>query len=440
MDISSKKNRTDLKGYFVKNAIPTQANFSDFIDGMIIQKDDGLARPAGEPISIEASTAGALPALKIYEHFTDAAPAWTFSLVSDTNKGTKGLVISDGTSQKARLTIDRTSGDVSMATLSPTGLLTAGGGMTVPAGQLLSVAGTLTTTGPLNANGGLTVPAGQTLSLSGTLSCSGAMILNDKTITFRPAGDLNHGLGWYGPVGGEGPAKPFGSATPDGPILFGWNGGGLGTTNGGQKVALSWDATGNVTITGVPLWGESLVRTEYRDDAGLPTVSGARSGFYQTAHPVNFPTTAANVNDWWHLIDCHHTNINNNFAMQICGFFRDQSLWYRKMNGSTTAAWTLVATAGASDVVLKRDISPLGDVLGKVLSLRGVSFSWIDESRGADREIGVIAQEVEKVFPELVYEAGGNRYVRYDKFVAVLIEAVKSLAAEVDTLKQARPA
>ena len=79
-------------------------------------------------------------------------------------------------------------------------------------------------------------------------------------------------------------------------------------------------------------------------------------------------------------------------------------------------------------------------MLKKLEQIRGVSFEWnaIYESLGRStkrREIGVIAQEVEKVFPELVTAWGdeGYRAVDYGRLTGVLIEAIKELRAERDT-------
>lgn len=68
----------------------------------------------------------------------------------------------------------------------------------------------------------------------------------------------------------------------------------------------------------------------------------------------------------------------------------------------------------SSDERFKRDITPLRDCLEKVGNLRGISFEWNDlyESMGRSthhREIGVIAQEVELQFPELVTTWGNQR-------------------------------
>jgi hypothetical protein len=84
----------------------------------------------------------------------------------------------------------------------------------------------------------------------------------------------------------------------------------------------------------------------------------------------------------------------------------------------------------------KEKIEPIEDVIGRVNKLRGISFKW--KSNGdAPREIGVIAEEVAKVFPELVFldNKGKPLGVHYDRFVAVLIEAVKELNKKIIKLE-----
>lgn len=89
-----------------------------------------------------------------------------------------------------------------------------------------------------------------------------------------------------------------------------------------------------------------------------------------------------------------------------------------------------------SDLRWKEAIAPVDDALDRVMQLRGVTFRWTDPSRGTGPQIGVIAQEVEQVFPELVSaDSAGYKSVAYDRLAAPLIEAVKALKAENDALK-----
>ena len=78
-----------------------------------------------------------------------------------------------------------------------------------------------------------------------------------------------------------------------------------------------------------------------------------------------------------------------------------------------------------SDVRLKSNIIPIRDALHKVLSLRGVNYNWKDT--GA-YDMGLIAQEVQKVIPEVVHsDENGILSINYAKLTALLIEAIKEI-------------
>ena len=88
-----------------------------------------------------------------------------------------------------------------------------------------------------------------------------------------------------------------------------------------------------------------------------------------------------------------------------------------------------------SDISLKENIEVIPDALSKVLQIRGVSFDRkdIDDS---PRFVGVIAQEVEEVLPEVIsINDDGIKSVAYANMVALLIEAVKELKQEINELK-----
>ncbi len=89
----------------------------------------------------------------------------------------------------------------------------------------------------------------------------------------------------------------------------------------------------------------------------------------------------------------------------------------------------------ASDARWKENVETITNPLDRVTQLRGVSYDWIDKSRGEGRQLGVVAQEVEKIFPEVVHtDSQGYKSVEYSKLVAPLIEAVKALRAENERL------
>ena len=93
----------------------------------------------------------------------------------------------------------------------------------------------------------------------------------------------------------------------------------------------------------------------------------------------------------------------------------------------------------ASDMNLKKNITDMKYGLDTVMQLRGVEYDWKREDMGHD--VGVLAQEVEAVIPELVKEheglngRGKFKSVDYNKLVPVLIESIKELKKEIDDLK-----
>ena len=100
---------------------------------------------------------------------------------------------------------------------------------------------------------------------------------------------------------------------------------------------------------------------------------------------------------------------------------------------ASTGALTAVSHVSSSDERLKQNIETIADALVKVETMRGVTYL-----RNGVREIGVVAQEVERVVPEVIHtESGeyGYKSVSYGNMVGLLIEAVKELSAEVKELK-----
>ena len=99
--------------------------------------------------------------------------------------------------------------------------------------------------------------------------------------------------------------------------------------------------------------------------------------------------------------------------------------------------------AGSSDLRYKTNVRSITSPLEKVKSLRGVYFNWDRKSFPnkdfSDKtELGFIAQEVEKVLPEVVSKDNSPeeyRSVKYDKVVALLVEAIKEQQKQIDSLK-----
>ena len=112
-------------------------------------------------------------------------------------------------------------------------------------------------------------------------------------------------------------------------------------------------------------------------------------------------------------------------------------------NGDLTATRNLIATGNVttkgtiSDIRLKENIVRLNNSLEKISQINGYTFNYKD--RPDETMPGVIAQEIEKVLPEVVYdfEQENETYkaVRYANIVPLLIEAIKDLKGKVDELE-----
>ena len=99
---------------------------------------------------------------------------------------------------------------------------------------------------------------------------------------------------------------------------------------------------------------------------------------------------------------------------------------------SVVGVATALSFDALSDINFKENISTVDNALETVEQLRGVSFNW---KESGEPSYGVISQELENVLPELVHGDNPKR-VNYNGIIGVLIEAIKELKSEVDSLKK----
>ena len=84
-----------------------------------------------------------------------------------------------------------------------------------------------------------------------------------------------------------------------------------------------------------------------------------------------------------------------------------------------------------SDINLKTNIHPIFDPIEKIMQINGVTFDWKEDSRPS---AGIIAQEVEKVLPELVSDTN-PKTVNYNGLIGLLIEGMKAQQRQIEELK-----
>ena len=126
----------------------------------------------------------------------------------------------------------------------------------------------------------------------------------------------------------------------------------------------------------------------------------------------------------------------------------DAAVTSAKLAGSYTGTWAVtgaitatgdITAYASSDERLKDNIEVISNPIEKVQQLKGVTWDWNDTASEVQHSlpnVGVIAQDVEKVLPQLVRDnEGGYKAVDYDKLVGLLIEAVKDQQSQIDELK-----
>jgi hypothetical protein len=99
-----------------------------------------------------------------------------------------------------------------------------------------------------------------------------------------------------------------------------------------------------------------------------------------------------------------------------------------------------IVAFSSSDKRFKENIQPIENALEKINQIGGYEFDWKVENKNEHgyegHDLGVIAQEIEAIAPELVQtRENGYKAVKYDKLVSVLIEAIKELSAKIDRLE-----
>jgi len=148
-------------------------------------------------------------------------------------------------------------------------------------------------------------------------------------------------------------------------------------------------------------------------------------GIASGANAYSLPTYPANMNQYVRSTD------NVHFEGLMVGQTSAATANTIRCTGDVVAYYS-------SDERLKENIKVLENGLDKVCQLRGVEFDWNDKQDVYEgHDIGVIAQDVEKVAPELVEtrKHDGYKAVKYEKLTALLIEAVKELKDENKELR-----
>jgi hypothetical protein len=164
-----------------------------------------------------------------------------------------------------------------------------------------------------------------------------------------------------------------------------------------------------------------------RDGSGYPH-------FYQSGGSAQIGFSRTSNSQGTGYIGADSANV---FAVWDSSFNREFII---SQSGNGTIVGNMTAYGSTSDIRLKENIATIENPLDKVLKLRGVTFNYKEDG---SKSTGLIAQELEKVLPEVVYETEDindpdNKFlaVRYGNVVGLLVEAIKELKAEIEELKK----
>jgi hypothetical protein len=186
-----------------------------------------------------------------------------------------------------------------------------------------------------------------------------------------------------------------------------------------------------VTIAGIPLSANGSTGT-----AGFVLTSNGTTGAPYWQSTSGFGLTGAQIaaNNW---------NFTSTSGVNAYAFSAGTTLGAQ---GEIRATNNITAYY-SSDIRLKTNITPIANALFKLNTVSGVEFDWTEDhikaAGGEDgyfvrkHDVGVIAQEIQKILPEAVGERGdGILAVKYERIVPLLIEAIKELKVVIDDLKE----
>lgn len=238
-------------------------------------------------------------------------------------------------------------------------------------------------------------------------------------------------------------------------VAIGVNGMGVGTTS--------------YTSNGINWASGSLTSTQYSGNANTATYATSAG----SATSATSATTATNATNAGYATNAGHANQSDGMAGQSYTYFLNAAnlggvLPNGGLSGGNYSPAYITATtqlycygnvlaggdvyAGYSDLRLKMGFEPLKHALYKVCQLNGQTYyqNEVADALGYNnhkKQVGLIAQELQKVLPEAVGPAAiefdtptGENYltIKYDRVIPLLVEAIKELKAELDDLKRAK--
>lgn len=457
------KNRTDLKSYFVKNAIPTEGNFADLVDSQLNQAQDGVFKPDGDALTVTAAPGDQKRVLRLFASYPAANPDWMISLnpaqdpanAATTSK--PGFGVTDGTG-KTRLFIDAATGQIGVGTNTPQCALDVSGIAQANAfrGRYDLVLNDYRAVNP-KSNVCLRSPGNDRdawIYLDGVDNGSNWGMYHrqiDSTVANLPANSI-------GFVGGNTLRAYIGLG--DGSAYFAGNVG-IGTTSpeaslhvtngsrfsGGRHYFTDQEGSNRLRVG--TAWKVPGIYSEDSQDIVVGCAPGKKVHLGQidkvSVQDGNLSTSGGVLaKDWiWMLGNAdEQCYLGSNGSTEA-------RIGSQSTKVMTVTAWNVYGgymdfkcrnSYQNSDERSKDNIEPITGALERIMRLCGVSFDWKADNRteGAPKHLGLVAQQVREVVPEAVVDAKEDSLsIAYNAITALLIEAVKEQQKHIDELRAA---
>jgi Chaperone of endosialidase len=291
-----------------------------------------------------------------------------------------------------------------------------------------------------------TLTPGQILSVNGNTeifgfanvigNCQITGVLNVNTATISTI-NATGGLSVSGATTFANTISVSGAATFSNQMNFSGN----GTFNGILSVNGAATFSNTITVTGAATFANQMNFSGNGSFTGAVSIGGD-TNISGILNVTNSTTNLRLVNMSNNVTISGLTTMNTSVTT---GVSQIQSLGVGTPASGTTGeirAYNNITAYYSSDASLKENIKPITNALDKVMWIDGVEFDWTDDyikqNGGEDgyfirkHDVGVIADQLEKVLPEVVVtREDGTKAVKYERVVALLIEAIKELNQKI---------